>query len=78
MYEYFNKNPQGNYQAGDCAIRAISIVTGDSWEDIYDDLCDEGKYLGDWGNNNGVWATKSEQDSRHILLLLRKLIHQCL
>lgn len=55
MYEYFNKNPQGNYRAGDCVIRAISIVTGDSWEDIYDDLCDEGKYLGDWGNNNGVW-----------------------
>lgn len=55
MYIYYNKNPRKNYNAGDCVIRAISIITGDSWDDIYDDLCDEGKYIGDWGNNNAVW-----------------------
>lgn len=55
MFIWYNENPRGNYFAGDCVIRAISIVTGDSWDNIYDELCEEGKYIGDWGNNNGVW-----------------------
>lgn len=55
MFILFNENPRRNYHAGDCVIRAISIVTGDSWDNIYDNLCAEGKYLGDWGNSNGVW-----------------------
>lgn len=55
MYVYYNENPRNNMYAGDCVIRAISIVTGDSWEDIYDGLTEEGRYIGDWGNNNGVW-----------------------
>lgn len=55
MYVYYNENPRDNMYAGDCVIRAISIVTGDSWNDIYDGLSEEGKYIGDWGNNNGVW-----------------------
>lgn len=57
MYVYYNPNPQKNYRAGDCVIRAISIATGDTWNNVYDDLCKEGKYFGDWGNNNGVWDT---------------------
>ena len=32
MYIRYNKNPRDNYYAGDCVIRAISIVTGDTWE----------------------------------------------
>lgn len=55
MYIPYNENPRENYWAGDCVIRAISIVTGDSWDNIYDELCDEGKYIGDWGNTNAVW-----------------------
>ncbi len=55
MYIYYNKNPRRNYKAGDCVIRAITIVTGKSWNEVYDDLCDEGQYFGDWGNSNGVW-----------------------
>lgn len=54
MYVKYNENPRGNYHAGDCVVRAISIITGDSWDDIYDDLCYEGKYTGDWGNSNAV------------------------
>lgn len=57
MYVKYNKNPRGNYRAGDCVVRAISIITGDSWDDIYDDLCYEGKYNGDWGNSNAVIDT---------------------
>lgn len=55
MFIKFNNNPRNNYRAGDCVIRAISIVTGDSWETIYTDLCVEGFSVGEWGNNNGVW-----------------------
>lgn len=55
MYIRYNKNPRDNYYAGDCVIRAISIVTGDTWGQIYTALCAEGFYIGDWGNNNGVW-----------------------
>lgn len=40
MFVWYNENPRGNYFAGDCVIRAISIVTGDSWDDIYDELCE--------------------------------------
>lgn len=36
-------------------IRAISIVTGESWDKVYLDLSAEGFSLGDWGNANGVW-----------------------
>lgn len=55
MYVNYNNNPRGNYRAGDCVIRAISLATGDTWNEIYDDLSAEGKYIGEWGNNNGVW-----------------------
>lgn len=61
MFVWYNENPRGNYFAGDCVIRAISIVIGDSWDDIYDELCDKGKYIGDWGNNNGVWDSYLRQ-----------------
>ena len=61
MFIWYNGNPRGNYFAGDCVIRAISIVTGDSWDDIYDELCNKGKYIGDWGNNNGVWDSYLRQ-----------------
>jgi len=55
MYVNYNENPQRNYRAGDCVIRAISVVTDDPWEKIYTDLCAEGFAYGDWGNNNAVW-----------------------
>ena len=55
MYVNFNENPRGNYYAGDCVIRAINIVTGISWDEIYTILCAEGFYLGDWGNTNASW-----------------------
>lgn len=55
MYIHYNENPRGNYYAGDCVIRAITIVTGKSWEEVYTALCAEGFYMGDWGNANSIW-----------------------
>ena len=68
MYVNFNENPRGNYYAGDCVVRAICVVTGDSWEKVYTDLCAEGFACGDWGNNNAVWDVylRSRGFKRHI------------
>lgn len=68
MYVYYNENPRENYHAGDCVIRAVMRVTGESWEKIYTELCAEGFYIGEWGNNNGVWDSYLRQRGfkRHI------------
>ena len=55
MYKFYCNNPSGNLQAGDCVIRAICKVTGDTWEKIYTELSVEGYELRDWGNANHVW-----------------------
>ena len=55
MYIHYNNNPRDNHEAGDCVIRAISVTTGKSWDEIYTALCAEGFYMGDWGNNNAAW-----------------------
>lgn len=55
MYIPYNENPRGNFQAQDCVVRAISLITGDTWEKIYVVLCVEGFFVGDWGNTNISW-----------------------
>lgn len=57
MFVYRNDNPRGNFTAEDCVVRAISIVTGESWGKVYIDLCVEGFAAGDWGHSNGSWDT---------------------
>lgn len=55
-YKYYNPNPVGFYdEEGDCVIRAISKALNQSWYKTYDDLCELGRSLGDWGNSNKVW-----------------------
>jgi len=55
MYKHYNPNPRG-IQAGDCVIRAISAVTGQSWQDVYVVLSVQGYAMGDWGNSDRVWG----------------------
>ena len=57
MYVFYCNNPAGNVRAGDCVIRAICKVTGDTWEKAYTELSVEGYELRDWGNANHVWDT---------------------
>lgn len=38
-FEYYNANPKGN-SISDCVIRAISVLTGRSWYEVYDELSD--------------------------------------
>lgn len=55
MFVQFNGNPCGT-NTGDCVVRAISIVTGKSWQIVYCGLCVEGFMKCTWGNANNVWA----------------------
>lgn len=54
-YVYCNPNP-ANKVVGDCVIRAISILLDMGWDDTYDDLVDQGKFMKDMPSSNSVWA----------------------
>lgn len=54
MYRFYNPNPYGRF-VGDCAVRAISAATNQSWEQTYIDLCIQGYISGDLPNSNAVW-----------------------
>lgn len=55
-YSYTNPNPK-NKKVGDCTVRAISLATNQSWEDVYLDLCLEGYMLCDMPSSNDVWGS---------------------
>lgn len=51
------KNPNPNYfHVGDCVIRAISVITGKSWEKIYSELAVKGLQMYDMPSSNAVWG----------------------
>lgn len=54
-YVFFNNNP-AKVRVGDCVIRAISKVTGKSWEDVYLLLMVEGLNMHDLPTSNNVWG----------------------
>ena len=54
-YVPFNNNPR-NIRVGDCAVRAVSIALGKSWEDTYSHLCAEGLFYHDMPSANYVWG----------------------
>lgn len=52
---FSNPNPHG-IKVGDCVIRAISIVLGQSWEQTYADLSLQGYVMADMPSSNNVWS----------------------
>lgn len=54
-YIQSNPNPK-NARVGDCVIRAISIATNRSWEEVYTRLAAYGFMLCDMPSSNAVWA----------------------
>ena len=56
MYQFFNPNPEGHY-VGDCVPRAISMLTKQSWEDTYINLCLQGFMMKDMPSANHVWGS---------------------
>ena len=54
-YVYFNNNPLSK-STGDCVVRAISIVTGMTWDEAYDAICAEGYELAEMPSTNTAWG----------------------
>lgn len=55
MYIHYNPNPIGAYTE-DCVPRAISFITGRSWEDVYVALCIQGYLMKNMPSANRVWG----------------------
>lgn len=56
MFRKINPNPNGMY-VEDCVIRAISIATNRSWDDIYVHICLQGYIMKNMPSVNNVWGT---------------------
>lgn len=54
-FVFDNPNPQ-HALVGDCVIRALSLATGKSWDEIYAELCVYGFMLCDMPSSNAVWG----------------------
>ena len=52
-YVAFQNNPL-NKSVGDCTVRAISLATNQSWDDVYWGLCEQGFEMGDMPSSNAV------------------------
>lgn len=55
MFIPTNPNPNGAY-VEDCVIRAISIATGRSWDDVYIHVCLQGYLMKNMPSVNRVWG----------------------
>ncbi len=40
MYKYYNNNPYQRH-IDDCVVRSISVLTGKTWDETYDELSDK-------------------------------------
>ena len=55
MWIPYNPNPLGK-SVGDCVIRAMTFVTGSTWDDIFLAVAMKGSALGDLPNSLYVWG----------------------
>ena len=55
MWRKVNPNPKGRVEP-DCVIRAICLATGQSWYEVYDDLCAVGREECSMPSANHVWG----------------------
>lgn len=67
-YSYYNPNPACK-SVGDCTVRALSKVLGQSWGETYTGLALEGYRLGDMPNADSVWGPylRKRGFARHML-----------
>lgn len=64
MYKEYNPNPTGK-QVGDCVIRGISIITKQTWDNTYIDICLMGYELKDMPSSNFVWESYLSKKGFH-------------
>ena len=55
LFVYYQINPYGE-DVGDCVIRALTKITGNSWDNIYIDLAILGFEMKDLPSSNKVWG----------------------
>lgn len=55
-FRYLNVNPY-RILVPDCTIRAITVLTGKTWEEVYDGVCAEGKLMHNMPSSNAVWSS---------------------
>ena len=55
MYVYYNPNPTMK-QTGDCVIRGIARLTGESWDAVYAKIAMQGFVMKDMPSSNAVWG----------------------
>lgn len=55
-FRYLNVNPD-KILVPDCTIRAITVLTGKTWEEVYDGVCAEGKLMHNMPSSNAVWSS---------------------
>lgn len=56
MYIKYNANPIGR-RTSDCVIRAISVLTGTSWDRTYIEIFNWGYFLKDMPSVNNLWSS---------------------
>jgi len=61
MYKFMNPNPFGKTMAGDCVVRALSILFDQSWDQTYTELSLNGFILGTMPSQNSVHISYMEQ-----------------
>ena len=54
-WKEYNPNPLGLH-VGDCTVRAICAVTGESWYVIHRQLCDLSEMMADMPSADRVWG----------------------
>ena len=64
MWRYANPNPAGN-KVGDCTVRALSLATGTSWDEMYDRQCRKGASMHDMPSSNAVWGAVLRDEGFH-------------
>lgn len=55
MWIYANPNPIRDEEP-DCVIRALSLATGESWEQVHQELCDMSREMGTMPSVNWLWG----------------------
>ena len=59
-WKHFNNNPVQR-SVGDCAIRAVSVALGITWEEAYALVAVVGFSMGDMPSSNSVWGAVLRQ-----------------
>lgn len=68
MWIYANPNPVRDEEP-DCVIRALSIATGKSWDQVHMELCDMSRELGTMPSVNWLWGLWLKQHGFRQFLL---------